>query len=121
MSVNFEVKRKITVNGQQYESLDQVPKEFRNAVQSALASGATTKATIHINGKTYSSLEAMPAPLRAIATAVTALAASKALDAKSPSEPEPGAVRAEPVISLKRVLVVLMLAAGLFWLLRLFR
>ena len=117
MGIHVEVKRKITVDGREYESLDQVPDELRNAVQTALASGATPKATIRINGKTYGSLEEMPPGLRAIATVLTSLAASRML----PSDPSAEALSPEPVLSMRKIVVVILLAAGLVWLLRLFR
>lgn len=55
MSVNFEIKRKITVDGKEYGSLAEVPPEVRTAILEAMASGATSSRTaFHINGKTYS-------------------------------------------------------------------
>ena len=109
MGIDVELKRKITVNGQDYESLDQVPEEFRSTVQNALASGTAPKMTININGKTYSSVEELPAVLRTIIGGLTSLA----------MKPEAEAVRAEPVLSMKMVVVAIGLAAMLYWLARL--
>lgn len=110
MSVNFEVKKKITVDGKDYESLQDVPPEVRTAILKTLAQGGTnTKTTIYINGKTYSTIEDLPAPLRAIVGGVTALA----------MKPEAAAVRPEPVLSMKMIVVAIGLAAMLFWLTRL--
>ena len=117
MSVNFDIKRKITVDGKEYESLDQVPEEVRAAVQKSLASGPAAKATIYINGKTYGSVEELPAPLRAVVSCLTSLAMKS--DAQLPSASEAGAVRPEPVLSLKMIVVGIALAAMLFWLVRL--
>ena len=114
MSVNVSVKRKITVDGKEYESLDQIPPDVRVAVLKTLAQGGVnTKATIFINGKTYSSVEDLPAPLRAIVGGLTAFALNKA------SGEDAGAVRPEPVLSPKMVVVGIALAFLLFWLVRL--
>jgi hypothetical protein len=125
MGVKFEIKRKITVDGRDYESLDQIPHELRTAVKNALAPGAAHKTTIHINGKTYSSLEEMPAPLRAVVGGLTAFALKKAAgatadmpDAQSPAEVEAHAVQPEPVLSVKTIVVAAGLATLLFWLAR---
>lgn len=110
MSFNVEVKKKITVDGKEYESLSDVPPELRTAIVKTLAQGGTnTKTTVHINGKTYSGVGDLPAPLRAIVAGVTALA----------MKPEAEAVRAEPVLSVKAIIVAIGLAALLFWLARL--
>ena len=110
MSVDFEIKRKITVDGKDYETLEDIPPEVRTAILKTFASGSTSaKTTIHVNGKTYSSIEDLPAPLRAIAGGLTSLV----------MKPEAEAVRPEPVVSPRMIVVGIALAALLFWLARL--
>jgi hypothetical protein len=116
MGVDVELKRKITVNGREYESLDQIPDEFR-AVRDALASDAVPKMMITINGKTYSSVEELPAPLRAIVAGLTSLAMKRG--APSPSASEAGAVRPEPILPMKMIVAAIVVAAILFFIVRL--
>ena len=119
MSVNVEVKRKIVVDGKEYESLQDVPPQVRTAIAKTLASGdRTTTTTIHINGKTYSSVEDLPAPLRAVVSGLTTFALNRAAGATGESEAA-GAVRPEPVLSLKAIVVAIVLAAALYELVRL--
>jgi hypothetical protein len=116
MGVDVELKRKITVNGQEYGSLDEIPDEFRTAVQNALASGAVAKTTIYVNGKTYASMDEVPAPLRAVVAGLTSLAAKPLADAEREMRE---AVRPEPILSFRRIVVAIGLAAVLLWLARL--
>ncbi len=77
MSINFQfnVKRKFTVNGVEYGSLEEMPPELRAAVEKAAAgkTGVTFSAAacasvqktgggakITVNGRTYDGVEAMP-------------------------------------------------------------
>ena len=114
MSISVDFKRKIMVDGKEYESLDQVPPEVRVAILKTLAQGATTtKTTIHLNGKTYSSVEDLPAPLRAVVGGLTTFALNKA------SGGDAGAVRPEPVVSPKMIVVGIALLVFLVWLARL--
>ena len=119
MGVNFEVKRKITVDGREYESLDEIPDELRAKVESALDAGAARKTTIYVNGKTYSSTEELPAALRAVVTGLTTLAMKRM--AGTPTEPTPEAVRPEPLVSKKMLVIAIGLVALLFWIARLTR
>jgi len=126
MSVNVEVKRKIVVDGKEYESLQDVPPQVRTAIAKTLASGdRTTTTTIHINGKTYSSVEDLPAPLRAVVSGLTTFALNRAAGATretsetSETSEAAGAVRPEPVLSLKAIVVAIVLAAALYELVRL--
>ena len=118
MGVNFELKRKITVDGKNYESLDDLPSDLRVAIQKALAQrGTATKTTVHINGKTYASVMDLPAPLRVVVGGLTALAL-KSMPGEL-SGPNAEAVRPEPVLSVKKIVVAIGLAAMLLWLARL--
>src|SRR5262249_25376965 len=65
MAINVALRKKIRVNGKEYESLEQIPAELRTAVEKPLASSQVA-ATIRINGKTVSSAEELPSPVRAI-------------------------------------------------------
>ena len=115
MGVKLEVTKKITVNGQTYEGLDQVPAEVRAAFEQAIASGGTaTNRTIRINGKTYGSWSEVPAPYRLLVRGITALAMRNVGSSMAPA-PE---LRAEPAISLKKAITVLVLAALAYMLLR---
>ena len=109
MAVHVELKRKITVNGRDYESLDEIPEEFQAAIQSALASSAV-ETKIEVNGTTYASAEELPESLRAVVRGVTSLVAS-------PSGPV--SVRPEPVVSMKTMAAALCLVAILALLARL--
>ena len=110
MGINVQVKRKITVDGKDYESLDDVPPDARTAILKTLAHGRTnTKTTIHVNGKTYSSVEDLPAPLRAVVRGITSMVVKGG---------DVDALRPEPILSKKIVVVAIALAAMLFWLAR---
>lgn len=64
---NINITRKIKVNGKEYDSLEEVPQEHRQAVQDALgAAGTGAPGKININGTGYDSPEAMPPEARRI-------------------------------------------------------
>jgi hypothetical protein len=120
MAVTFS--NKLVVDGKEYESLDQVPAEFRGAIEKALASG-TPSTTINVNGKTVASADDLPPLLRAIFRGVAEIAeksasgdASALSDAASVSPP--GAVRPEPLVGTKALVILIGLAALVFWLVR---
>lgn len=124
MDVKFAVKKKITVNGREYESLDQVPEEFRAAVRNALESGAVPKTAIYFNGKR----EELPAPLQSIVAGAASLALRRMAEAKSvngdaerPPDTAAEPLRPKPVLSVKTMVFLLGLAGLLFWLARLVR
>jgi len=65
---NFSIKRKITVNGKEYDSLDEVPERERQILQNAIKSGgglAGNKKLI-VNGVGYDSPEDMPPDARRV-------------------------------------------------------
>ena len=75
MKVNFNIKRKIIVNGKEYTSAEDMPPKLREAYERAVRSEmgvrtekpqtrVTTK--IVFNGKEYENLEAMPADVRRV-------------------------------------------------------
>ena len=75
MKVNFDVKRKFIVNGEEYNSVEEMPPELRAAYEKAVRSGAglriekpqvSVQAKIVFNGREYDSLEAMPADVRRV-------------------------------------------------------
>ena len=122
--MNFELKKnvvvhkKIVVNGQEYESLDQVPAEARAAIEKVLGPGAHAETTtkITVNGHTYTGND-LPAPMRAMLDGIALMALKKAASA-SPAVSEVGEVRAEPVVSLKKIVFVAVAAALVIWLAR---
>ena len=75
MKVNFDIKRKFIVNGKEYNSVEEMPREIQAAYEKAVGSGAglriekpqvSVEAKIVFNGKEYDSLEAMPADVRRV-------------------------------------------------------
>ena len=126
MGLKFEIKKKITVNGKEYDSLDQVPAELRDKLRNALKSGTAPKTTIVINGTTYGSADELPTTVRAIVGGVTSLALDRMAEAagdtpEAPGSPDPAAdaVRPEPVLFLGKVVLAVGIAAFLFWIARL--
>jgi len=69
MGIDFKINvtRKITVNGKEYESLEDVPEEHRHTVQNAMGmAGTAAPGKMIVNGVGYDSLEAMPPETRRI-------------------------------------------------------
>jgi hypothetical protein len=73
MNVNVNVKRKFKVNGKEYNSIEEMPPDIRNAFEKAIASQAdkgqpasptTMQTKIIFNGIEYQSLDAMPQDVR---------------------------------------------------------
>ena len=122
MAVSFQIKKKITVNGREYESLDEIPAEFRAAFEKALELGAkTATGKVVINGRTYATLDEVPAPLRAAVRGIATMAVKSGLPSESPAETGPtpipvAALRPEPIISSKMVFIALGIAGLLVWL-----
>jgi hypothetical protein len=65
---NINVQKKITVNGVQYASLDEMPPDIRSLYEKAIAGGLTpgqhTTTKITINGQQYDSIDDVPAVMR---------------------------------------------------------
>jgi hypothetical protein len=70
MNVNVNVKRKFKINGKEYNSIEEMPPDIRNAFEKAMASKAdtgtplTTQTKIIFNGTEYQSIDAMPQDVR---------------------------------------------------------
>jgi len=73
MNMNVNVKRKFLINGKKYDSLEDRPAEYREAIQKVLAaaeggglrpSPAAARTKIVFNGTEYDGLEAMPQDVR---------------------------------------------------------
>jgi hypothetical protein len=81
MKISFKVNRKITYNGKEYASVDELPETVRHAYENAMGTGTagetesqTSKLRLIVNGKEYSSVEEMPAEIReAYQTAMSAV------------------------------------------------
>ena len=118
---NLEVKKKFVVDGREYDSIEEVPEQFRGAIENALASrGPAT--VIKFNGKPLEGVEELPAPFRLIVGGLADMAAKHAeeqaeADARkgAPRWSAPEAVRPEPIIGIRTILVVIALTALAFW------
>jgi hypothetical protein len=73
MNVNVNVKRKFKINGKEYNSIEEMPQDIRNAFEKALASKtgsdlqrnpASMQTKIIFNGTEYKSIDAMPQDVR---------------------------------------------------------
>jgi len=73
MNVNVNVKRKFKVNGKEYNSIEEMPQDIRNAFEKAMASKtgsgqqvnpATMQTKIIFNGTEYQSIDAIPQDVR---------------------------------------------------------
>ncbi|OGS07834.1 MAG: hypothetical protein A2270_01180 [Elusimicrobia bacterium RIFOXYA12_FULL_51_18] len=123
MGINFniDIKRKFTVNGKEYGSLDEVPEEQRQIVQNALNSTepGAGRHKITVNGIGYDSPEAMPPDARKVYE--EALKKADAVAQRSGmSFSTPRAVDIKPEGSLSsRAITVLLVLAGLVILIKL--
>ncbi|MEI7528927.1 MAG: hypothetical protein WCK76_08275 [Elusimicrobiota bacterium] len=114
MGIEFKinVKSKITLNGKEYGSVEDVPPEQRDVVQNALAQagapGAHKKFTV--NGTGYDSPEEMPPDVRA--TYEQALEKAKTVARRTGAElptPQTG-IRVEGGLSPKTLAIIVFLA-----------
>jgi len=73
MNVNVNVKRKFKINGKEYNSIEEMPQDIRNAFEKAIASQAgkgqpvsptTMQTKIIFNGTEYQNIDAMPQDVR---------------------------------------------------------
>ena len=73
MNVNVNIKRKFKINGKEYNSIEEMPPEIRNAFEKAMASKsgegqqinpATMQTKIIFNGMEYQNIDAMPQDVR---------------------------------------------------------
>jgi len=71
MKIEVNVERKFIVNGKEYNSLEEIPNDLRQAVEKTMIDD-NAKAHIHtetkivFNGKEYESIEAMPYTIRQV-------------------------------------------------------
>ena len=122
MEFNVNIKRKIKVNGKEYDSLEEVPEQFRQTVQHALDSAGApgVHRKITVNGVGYDSVEAMPPDERRLYEDALKKAEGVAqLTGADAPRPLPDAPVPEGGIS-KRTIMVLVLLAGLALLLKFF-
>ncbi|HVM72409.1 MAG TPA: hypothetical protein VMT91_11675 [Anaerolineales bacterium] len=67
MNIKFNLKTKIRFNGQEYDSVEAMPPEARQAYEQAISNGRVyTKKKIVFNGKEYGSVDEMPAEQRGL-------------------------------------------------------
>ena len=73
MSINIDVKRKFKVNGKEYNSIEEMPADIREAFENAMASRAdsgyqvnpaTMQTKIIFNGTEYKNIDEMPQDVR---------------------------------------------------------
>jgi hypothetical protein len=73
MNVNVNVKRKFKINGKEYNSIEEMPQDIRDAFEKAMASKtgfglqmnpASVQTKIIFNGTEYQSIDAMPQDAR---------------------------------------------------------
>jgi hypothetical protein len=86
MTLNVTVKRRLVVNGKEYDSVDELPEKVRAAYEKAVASGLIPgeggaapggAGRIVVNGQAYDSVEAMPEDVRRLYEDAMAAAASQ--------------------------------------------
>lgn len=119
MSVKITVKKRIVVNGKEYENVGDLPPDLRAAYERAVAARTTPSLSMRVtfNGREYDSLEIMPSGVRRLYEAAMAAAAN----AKSPIDDVETAPAITPSPSLPRWVIVALAAAGMvaltYWLL----
>ncbi|MCX5786568.1 MAG: hypothetical protein NTX59_12870 [Elusimicrobia bacterium] len=110
---NIDIKRKFTVNGKEYGSLDEVPEEDRQILQNALgpAGLGAVRRKFTVNGTGYDSLEAMPLDVRAsYEEALKKADAAAQQSGMTLSAPRPGDIKPEGFFSSRTITVLLVLA-----------
>jgi len=92
MSVKITVKKRIVVNGKEYQSVEELPRGIREAYEKAVAdrTGPSASLNVTFNGQEYDSLEAMPPEIRRLYE-----------DAMSPAGPAPVRGDGEPVTAIE--------------------
>jgi phage-related protein len=120
LNVNVNIKKKFKVNGQEYESIEDVPVEYREAFQKALVSAedggrpqpGAPRTKITMNGVEYENVEAMPPVVRmlyerALKTAETETRPRAA--APSPDQMLPGYTSPKRSVFLGAVIVLVLM------------
>jgi hypothetical protein len=90
MKINIDIKRNFKINGKEYNSLEEMPADIREAFKKAMASQSTLGSQIKFdnttkivfNGKEYEGIDAMPHNIRQLYEKVL----KSAETGKSPSE-----------------------------------
>ncbi len=115
---NISIKRKITVNGKEYGSPEEVPEEYRHIVQNAMSSAGTLMghSKITFDGAGYDSPEAMPPDTR-MRYEETLRKAKAAAQSTGNTVLLPEIPAQEGALS-KRTIIVLLLLAGIALLLK---
>lgn len=80
MPIQLKLKTKIKINGQEYNSPDEMPADVRSLYEKALASRGSaspniqvkTNSKIRFNGQTFNSIDEMPADIRKIYESIMA-------------------------------------------------
>jgi hypothetical protein len=91
MDINVNVKRKFKINGNEYNSIEEMPPDIRNAFEKAMAAQAasgqqstlTMQTKIIFNGTEYQSIDAMPQDVRQLYEKVLKAAETGAAPASS--------------------------------------
>lgn len=120
---NIDIKRKIRINGKDYNSEDQVPPELRQTIHDALlSSGTPGHRKIVINGVPYENTESMPPDIRQIYDQAMA----KAANAGEDIAPHPAKLTLNTDIKPEgsaswRAIIVFLIAGAVLLLLKLLR
>ena len=64
MEIKLNVKRKFTVKGKEYGSVEEMPSSVREAFEKARGTSGRVVAKIVLNGQEYQSIDAMPPDVR---------------------------------------------------------
>ncbi|MFA6434892.1 MAG: hypothetical protein WCW52_09375 [Elusimicrobiales bacterium] len=118
---NINIKRKITVNGKEYGSPEEVPEQYRQIVQGALSSAESLAkhSKITFNGAGYDSPEAMPPDTR-IKYEEALRKAKVAAQNTGSAAPPPVTPAPEGALS-KQTIIILLLLTGIALLLKFFK
>jgi hypothetical protein len=110
MSVKITVKKRIVVNGKEYQRVEDLPPDLRAAYEKAVASRTTPPISMKVtfNGQEYDSLEAMPSFVRRLYAAAVA---AETNTASSTDEVEM-APALEPSSAAPRWLIAVLVAAA---------
>ncbi|MDA8243526.1 MAG: hypothetical protein M0025_05340 [Elusimicrobia bacterium] len=120
---NINFKKKIRINGKEYDSEDQVPPELRQTVHDALLnSGAPGRRKIVINGVPYENTESMPPDIRQIYDQ----AMKRAAEAGEPVAPHPAKLTLNADLKPEgsaswRTITIFLIAGAVLLLLKLLR
>lgn len=136
MTINFHVKKKYIVNGKEYNSVEEMPSNIRQAYEKAMASlsdpahptnSVTAKTNITFNGQEYESIDAMPHDVRqlfeSVMKAVEAGEASpeaikgapRSVNAPKPIEPEPVFLFSQRWLIVGVILLILLIGFYYFY------